>query len=283
MLGRCVQLVLRRLTFSVAGVVVALTGAADLERDFVSTHLSGFLSEASPDVTLEVSTLEDPPRPEEPVNGLDVDVELDGPVLRARRRDFDVRADLEAGVGNVAVAPGRGALSSALRIVLSRLLPMTGRGFLLHGGGTVVGGRTWVFFGRSGAGKSTVASQLLEWPVLSDEIVAIGFDHLGSPVAWGTPFSGTLDTPGESGGQPVSALFELHKGTRLLERQLEQTRARAAVLECTLLFGDAGQLAATLLDLVDEVCRKVPVSELVLPARGAVRDFLAKKAELWTA
>ena len=47
------------------------------------------------------------------------------------------------------------ALDSLLRILLTMVL-LPQRGFLLHGATVVRDGRAYIFFGRSGAGKSTV-------------------------------------------------------------------------------------------------------------------------------
>ncbi|MGB0035547.1 MAG: hypothetical protein WBP79_08750, partial [Candidatus Acidiferrales bacterium] len=49
------------------------------------------------------------------------------------------------------------ALDSLLRILLTMIL-LPRRGFLLHAATVVREGRAYVFMGRSGAGKSTVAS-----------------------------------------------------------------------------------------------------------------------------
>jgi len=66
------------------------------------------------------------------------------------------------------------ALDSLLRILLTMvLLPQSG--FLLHGATIVRDGRAYIFFGRSGAGKSTVASLSPEGSVLTDEISLVRY------------------------------------------------------------------------------------------------------------
>src|SRR5262249_45834634 len=64
------------------------------------------------------------------------------------------------------------ALDSLLRMFLSwALLPQDG--FLLHAASVVKNGQAYVFVGRSGAGKSTVASFSPQGSVLTDEISLI--------------------------------------------------------------------------------------------------------------
>lgn len=254
---------------------MALSGDVDLEHEFVAEHLAGFVTAGPGDLFLELRRHPDPPTVEEAYDGLDVAFATQGGILRAERRDFRLAVDLAALSGRVEVAAGRGALSSALRIVLSRVLPERGVA-LLHGAGAVVGSRTWVFFGPSGVGKSTVAAQLAAWPLLSDEIVAIAGSR--PPVAFGTPFSGTLDRAGAAGGEPLGALFELAQGAALEEQALAQREAVARLMASALVFGDPEPVADALLGICRRVAEAVPVSRLALPATPAVAAFLESRA-----
>lgn len=254
---------------------MALSGDVGLEEEFVAGHLAGYVTQGPPDIVLAVKAHPRPPALDEVFHGLDVALVSTPTSLGAERRDFRLTFDTRHGRGSVELAPGRGALSSALRIVLSRILPSRGVA-LIHGGGAVVEGRTWVFFGRSGVGKSTVAAQLAEWPLLSDEIVAVAASD--PPVAFGTPFSGSLGDPGTPGGQELGGIFALEQGPSLDERRLSRREAVARLMGSVLMFGEPGDLAETLLDVCRGVVEVVPARELVLPPEPVVRDLLAGRA-----
>jgi hypothetical protein len=196
----------------------------------------------------------------------------------ARRDDFEVEFDLAQGTGTLWCTADAGGLSSGLRIVLSRLLPLRCHGMLLHGAGVLIGGHAWILFGESGSGKSTAAGHLSAHPLLSDEIVAIGLGDGGWPLGFGTPFSGTLEGEPVPGGLPVGGLFELDKAKRLTERRLTRTDGIARLLASVLMFGDASDVAGRLLELADSMAAAVGVSVLSLPRSGEVRDFLEGRA-----
>ncbi len=108
---------------------------------------------------------------------------------------------------------GTGAVEVSLRVALNARLPGEG-GVPLHAAGVVIDGRGVVFFGPSGAGKTTLAS-MCPWRVLSDELVAV----VGSPFQLReTGFWGELgDRDQASGLAGLAALVELAQGpgTRL--------------------------------------------------------------------
>lgn len=122
--------------------------------------------------------------------------EFEGAVLRAHSRkiNFD-------GVRN------EYALDSLLRVLLSWKL--AGRkGFLLHAATVIREGKAYVFTGRSGAGKSTVASLAPEGSVLTDEISLLRCEN-GVWRAYGTPFWGEFRAAGSNTSAPVKGIFRL--------------------------------------------------------------------------
>jgi hypothetical protein len=99
---------------------------------------------------------------------------------------------------------------TALRQFLAYLLPLEGRGCLLHASGVALGGQAVGFFGVSGSGKSTIA-RLAPGAVLTDESLAL-LHNGGRWVAYTTPFWGDYD-PGPSSVEsaPLAGLFHLVK------------------------------------------------------------------------
>lgn len=281
-MGRFFSLEARRsgeILLSIGGARVALLGEVYLEEEFVAGHAAGFVAEGPAELVLTVHAQPRPPVKDEAFDGLDVRFDVVGDSLSARRRDFELAVDMASGRGHLAVATGTGALSSALRIVLSRFLPLRHGAVLLHAAGAVGVNKSWVFFGPSGAGKSTVASQLRRLPLLSDEIVALAGGEDGPPTAFGTPFSGTLEVAGDPGGQPVGGLFLLGKGPALVERRLARRAAVAALMSSVLIFGEPGELAERALGICTRVAETVGVSELVLPSGKVVAAFLEQRMQ----
>src|SRR5437879_2603081 len=122
--------------------------------------------------------------------------EFEGAALRAFRNE--IRFD---GVRN------QYALDSLLRVLLSWKL-LGRRGFLLHAATVVRDGKAYIFTGRSGAGKSTVASLSPEGSVLTDEISLLRREH-GVWRAYGTPFWGEFRAAGSNTSAPVARIVLL--------------------------------------------------------------------------
>jgi hypothetical protein len=99
------------------------------------------------------------------------------------------------------------ALDSLLRIQLSWMLAQR-TGFLLHAATVIRNDRAYVFTGRSGAGKSTVASLAHPGTVLTDEISLLRYED-GVWRAYGTPFWGEFRAVGANVSAPVAGIFRL--------------------------------------------------------------------------
>lgn len=90
----------------------------------------------------------------------------------------------------IVVAPVPGGSERNLRIfLLGSALGILNhqRGLLLlHANAIVSDGAAFAFAGESGAGKSTLAAHFERagYPVLCDDVCAIGFDSAGTPLAW---------------------------------------------------------------------------------------------------
>src|SRR5256885_3293464 len=83
-------------------------------------------------------------------------------------------------------------------------------GFLLHAATVLRNGKAYVFFGRSGTGKSTVAALSPLGSVLTDEISLLKRID-GQWHAFGTPFWGEFRAAGTNRSAPVAD----RKSTRL--------------------------------------------------------------------
>lgn len=147
------------------------------------------------------------------------------------------------------------AMDSLLRILLTVVL-LPQRGFLLHAATVVRDGRAYIFAGRSGAGKSTVASLSPEGNVLTDEISLLRYSN-GCWQAHGTPFWGEFRAAGSNHEFPIAGIYSLVQAGSDQVEPLSVKQALRALLPCVLFFrseNDAHErLLMTLLSLIGEV------------------------------
>lgn len=144
--------------------------------------------------------------------------------------------------------------------VLYALLAYSEGGLLLHAAGVVSGGRAYLFIGRSGDGKSTIASLSVGKAVLNDDLVLVRPEGNGWST-WGTPFwnAGTGDRPGQTAGGPLAGIYSLVKDTRVFLAPLSPAAAVAELVSnCPVVNGDAWRLSGLL-----ERCRALASAVVV--------------------
>jgi hypothetical protein len=147
------------------------------------------------------------------------------------------------------------ALDSLLRMLLTwALLP--GEGFLLHAATVTRDGKAYVFFGRSGAGKSTVASLSPAGSVLTDEISLLKRVD-GEWRAVGTPFWGEFRTDGANRSAPVAGIYRLLQSPRDNIATLGPADLLKALLPCVLFFSTRVGDHDRLLEILTSVSREV--------------------------
>jgi hypothetical protein len=161
------------------------------------------------------------------------------------------------------------ALDSLLRILLTMVL-LPQRGFLLHGATVVRDGRAYIFFGRSGAGKSTVASLSPKGSVLTDEISLIRYSH-GCWQAHGTPFWGEFRAAGQNRLVPVAGFYLLKQATEERLEILSAKQALRALLPCVLFFASEKSAHETLLRTLLGLIEEIPCHRL----------YFRRNAEFW--
>ena len=151
-------------------------------------------------------------------------------------------------------------LDSLIRILLSVLLAPQ-RGFLLHAATVMRHGRAYVFTGRSGAGKSTVASLSPEGSVLTDEISLLKFVD-GAWHAFGTPFWGEFRAEGANVHAPIAGLYCLKQAPEDRVGPISVREALRAMLPNILFFSRDRQMTESLLRLLSEFVGSIPSFEL---------------------
>ena len=148
------------------------------------------------------------------------------------------------------------ALDSLLRVFLSwALLPQDG--FLLHAASVVRDGKAYVFVGRSGAGKSTVASLSPQGSVLTDEISLIKRVN-GEWRAFGTPFWGEFRADGINTSAPLAGIFRLIQSSDNCVEPVRASELLKSLLPCVLFFSSEAADHRRLLKILAAASAEIP-------------------------
>ena len=207
--------------------------------DAASARYAAFTDGAAQPITI---ALNDGAPPEGAL--ADFGYEFEGAVLRAfsNKICFD-------GVRN------QYALDSLLRVLLSWKL-LGHHGFLLHAATVIRNGKAFIFTGRSGAGKSTVASLSPEGTVLTDEISLLRRED-GIWRAYGTPFWGEFRAAGSNTSAPVAGIFRLLQAAENRVEALRPMATLRALLPNVLFFSAEAEANRQLLDIVNQAAKEI--------------------------
>ncbi len=171
--------------------------------------------------------------------------------------DFELYLDLILGEGELRHTGSQGFLN-ALR-VLSFYGTLSEQGIMLHAAGVVKEGKSYIFPGASGAGKTTIVRHSPSLPILSDEIVAVQMNGTeGSFIAHGTPFYSDWGQPGEEIAAPVKALiFPVHGAENFLI-PLSPGQILARLLPCVYVYTRKGPILKKIFALTARLAETVP-------------------------
>jgi hypothetical protein len=190
------------------------------------------------------------------------------------RSDFQASLDLAAGQGWVRQPTHPYATDCVLRILHTLLLASEG-GFLLHSASALRNGRAFFFFGRSGAGKSTMLRMAPpDVTLLTDEVSYLRREG-EEFVAYGTPFVGELDRPGGNLSAPVWSLYSLVQGRENRVERMTPAEALNAVLESILFFADDPELIKRIFHSACELVSRIPVLRLTFVPGSQVWELIA--------
>ncbi len=165
-------------------------------------------------------------------------------------------------------------LENYLRWVIADLALERG-GFVLHCAGLVRGGKAYLFFGPSGAGKTTVAGLSGDHILLSDDLVLLtrGADGWRAST---TPFWGALAQElKDLGTYPLAGLYRLIQAPQHALRPVSGALAVGMVAACCPFVSDPAQRHDKLLPLVEECSRSVGVQELRFKKDPGFWDLIA--------
>ena len=242
---------------------------------------AAFLTSAAPDWQLEV--WHDPAL----TDGDDESIEHTGAVTQFRVAAYAGSIDLDARRAIVST-PGEARAASAIERVLSyiamQMLPRQHQALWLHAVGLVWNGHGVVFFGPSGAGKTTLAGLARDRAeILSDENVIVQSVAAG-PQLISTPFWGH-STPADLIRRvrrtvPLHALFSLRHTSEFQVRRLSASEAVLALLATEKVATERVESAAAWLGAAEQLVRQVPVYQLSFAPTPAVWEFLEQRGLL---
>ncbi|MFQ5719539.1 MAG: hypothetical protein ACE5IK_08300 [Acidobacteriota bacterium] len=185
---------------------------------------------------------------------------------RIRSHWQDGEVDLERGEARLTLTsceaiPLRMSLENFLRVAGQLMLPRRDA-FLLHSAGILDAGRCFLFFGHSGAGKSTVTSLSAPRSVLSDDMVLVDVSGETTRVH-AVPFFGAFPPEQRTrGAYPAAAALRLRQADENRVETLSRARAVATVTSSVPFVHDLGLTNDHLTDLLVRFCHQVPVADL---------------------
>jgi hypothetical protein len=146
-------------------------------------------------------------------------------------------------------------LDCLLRILLTwMLLPRAG--FLLHAATVIRDGRAYLFAGKSGAGKSTVASLAPEGSVLTDELSLVRREG-GVWQAYGTPFWGEFHAGNLNTSAPVAGIFRLVQAVENHVTPLRPVEFLRAMIGNVLFFSRQPADSQRLLNIISQAAQEL--------------------------
>lgn len=102
-------------------------------------------------------------------------------------------------------------------------------GLLVHSAGIVHNGMTYLFFGHSGCGKTTVAKLSKDKNILSDDLILV-LPVDGEWIAYGTPFWNPGWGSVKPGNAPIHSIFRLIQGTTNNIEEINKSLALAEII-----------------------------------------------------
>ncbi|NMC81765.1 MAG: hypothetical protein GYA63_02800 [Armatimonadetes bacterium] len=188
------------------------------------------------------------------------------------RRDF--HADVDTKTRNIegSCAPNMFSFDSCLRVFFTvHLLDIDG--VMIHGASAVQNGKALLFFGLSGAGKTTTARLSAPRPILSDELTIIRRDGDGYR-AYGTPFWGELQKNGDNISAPLVQMNILVKDKEVRWEPVGGRKALETLLPCVLFFAHEKAMVSRAVALASDLVTRVPTGMMhFLPDNSFWRLF----------
>lgn len=155
------------------------------------------------------------------------------------------------------------------------LFALNDGGFFLHACGIVKDGKGYVFYGRSGSGKSALAVLTPQLKVLSDDLVLI-IKKDGVYLVSSTPFWGAVSSAMKVFGvYEIRRAFHLIKSTETKIVKMDNVKAITTMFASALFGGFNPKRSNILFENIKSFVRCVEVDELSLPLEPVFWDMIS--------
>lgn len=239
------------LTLTIAGISLGISCSDKEFLGLVSDNYSHFLSNNTPDITIDVEIDETLIA----LNGPGALIKYEGDFLSASREDFHIYTDFSCGHSKIVQRRSVYSLDALMRILIAIKLVDAG-GFLLHGASIIKDGKGYIFFGPSGSGKSTIASLSRNYKILGDEQTAVR-NVDGKYMLYSTPFWGS--TPGKTikASGELKGIHRIHHGLNNRREKLDIVSAFKTLLPEIVRFDGHKTLIEKITDNVISLLQEV--------------------------
>lgn len=251
-----------RLTINIAGFVILLETDEELVGNRIRSRYQDFLcTDDSPHISIEVNVIPGAlyiePKPGPWV--IEAEFEDDRLVYQSYLERGEV--NFTSGRGHLNMAP-EANIENFLRTIIAWLC-VKNRAVLLHAAGVVRNGFGYVFFGPSGAGKTTTSRiAARSFDVVSDDLVVIRIEN-GSGTLYGVPFRGEMsDAPRANQKAPLKGIFRLRQDTEHYIEPMSRVTAVASLAASSPFIVRELSLSDLLVDVCEVIVRSVPVMAL---------------------
>jgi hypothetical protein len=150
-------------------------------------------------------------------------------------------------------------LNSFLRFIYSLVL-LKEPGFLVHAAGLIKNEKGYIFPGKSGVGKTTIARLSPGAILLSDDIPLVKTGN--APLIFGTPFWGDLAVAGEKTSAPLEGIYFPVKDKKSYTEGLKPKQVFERLLPNVVFFFKNEKFSKQLFNLCFDLATKVPGYEL---------------------
>lgn len=196
------------IVFSIAGIVVALRLEDTKLYYRIEERYRAFNSEKIPQFTVNITPLPIPVSPNFMAE-VNFHYESDGEKVTFNLPGFYGDIDLSKGNANLYTSSTRIVETTdyLLRVIYALIIFKQG-GLLFHGAGIIRNSETYLFFGHSGAGKSTVARLSPNDTVINDDLVVL-LPQAGKWTVFATPFWNPTQVKPAPVSAPLKGLYRL--------------------------------------------------------------------------
>jgi hypothetical protein len=155
------------------------------------------------------------------------------------------------------------------------LLAFRSGGLLIHAAGIVRQGQTYLFFGHSGSGKTTVARNSVNDLVLNDDLLVLFLDSSGWQ-AYATPFWNPGQVQPVPGGAPMVGLYRLVQDTQVFLEPMSKAQALAELVSNIPIIPDDPAKGKVLLERLQKLLESVPVWRLHFLPDASFWNFITE-------